>query len=149
MLHIMTRIRLLLLLILLSGICCLALFLPGWFTSPRELIQGEWQEIHKMGSVTVTDSTARWVGSNHRANITYTWIQENDEPYTIEITYRGEKWLANITFESDDQALVNFLIIDKLPQDAQDFIRQRNKAKNRPEDEVCMRFRRLSPQKQP
>lgn len=143
----MTRLRLILLLILLSVISCIALLLPGWFTSPRELIQGEWQEINKMGTVSVTDCTARWVGSNHRANMTYTWIQDDDEPYTIEVTYRGEKWLANITFESDDQALVNFLIIDKLPQDAQDFIRQKNKAKNRPEDEVCMRFRRITAQR--
>lgn len=143
----MTRTRLILLIVLISLAGCILLLCSGLFKDPRQLVQGEWQEINKMGIVDVTDCTARWNGSNHRANMTYTWVQSEDEPYTIEVTYKGDKWLASIAFESDDQALVNFHIIDKLPAEAQDFIRQKNKARNRPEDEVCLRFRRLTTQK--
>ncbi len=143
----MTRTRLIFLIVLLSVASCLLLLLPGWFKDPRELVQGEWQEINKTGYVEVTDCTARWQGGNYKANLRYSWVQTDDEPYTVEIIFKEQKWLAGITFEDDDHALVNFYIMDKLPPEAREFIRQKNKVRNRPEDEVCMRFRRVNPQK--
>lgn len=139
----MTRTRLILLLFLLSLAASVALLLPGWFKDPRQLVQGEWQEYNKLGYVEVTDCTARWRGSNFRGTFQYSWLQDSSEPYSIEVSRNGEKWLVSLTFESDDLAIVDFHIIDKLPAEARDFIRQKNKAKNRPEDEVQLRFKRV------
>ena len=143
----MTRLRLLLLLVICSVIGSMALLLPGCFKNPRELVLGEWQEVNKLGYVEVTDSTARWRGGNYKATFHYTWVQDADEPYTVEVSRNGENWLADITFESDDVAEVNLRIFDQLPAEAQDFIRQKNKARNRPENELRMRFRRVLPEK--
>ena len=143
----MTRLRLLLLLVIGSVTGSLALLLPGCFKNPRELVLGEWQEVNKLGYVEVTDSTARWRGGNYKATFHYTWVQDADEPYTVEVSRNGENWLADITFESDDVAEVNLRIFDQLPAEAQDFIRQKNKARNRPENELRMRFRRVLPEK--
>ena len=108
---------------------------------------GEWQEVNKLGYVEVTDSTARWRGGNYKASFLYTWTQDADEPYTVEVSRNGEKWQADITFDSDNEADVNLHVFDKLPPEAQDFIRQKNKARNRPETELRMRFRRVLPEK--
>lgn len=143
----MTRVRLILILILLSLIASVALLLPGWFKDPRELVQGEWQEFNKLGYVEVTDCTARWRGGNYRATFQYTWLQDSSEPYSLEITRNDEKYLISLTFESDDLAVVDFHIMDKLPPEARDFIRQKNKARNRPQDELKMRFKRVVTEK--
>ncbi len=143
----MTKLRLLFLLVLCSVIGSLALLLPGCFKNPRELVLGEWQEAGKLGYVEVTDSTARWRGSNYKATFQYTWVQDSDEPYTLEVSRNGEKWKTDLIFESDDVADVYFLMFDKLPPEAQDFIRQKNRARNRPETELRLRFRRIKPEK--
>lgn len=143
----MTRVRLILILILLSLIASVALLLPGWFKDPRELVQGEWQEFNKLGYVEVTDCTARWRGGNYRATFQYSWLQDSSEPYSLEITRNEEKYLVSLTFESDDLAVVDFHIMDKLPPEARDFIRQKNKARNRPQDELKMRFKRVVTEK--
>ena len=143
----MTRARLLLLLILLTLATCAALLLPGWFKDPRQLVQGEWQEVNKLGLVEVTDCTARWLGSNYKGTFQYTWIQADDEPYSIEVSRNEGNWLVSLTFEDDDHAIVDFHIIDKLPSQAQELIRQKNRARNRPEDELRLRFRRLKAKK--
>ena len=143
----MTRVRLILILILLSVLASVALLLPGWFKDPRELVQGEWQEFNKLGYVEVTDCTARWRGGNYRGTFHYKWLQDNSEPYSIEISRNEEKYLVSLTFESDDLAVVDFHIIDKLPPEAREFIRQKNKARNRPEDELKMRFKRVKAEK--
>lgn len=143
----MTRARLILLIFIFSFISCAALLMPGWFKGPRELVQGEWQEANKLGYVEVTDCTARWQGGNYKATFNYAWIQTHDEPYTMEISRHGEKWLAGITFEDDDHAAVDFYIVDKLPPEARNFIRQKNRARNRPEDELKLLFRRVIAEK--
>ena len=143
----MTRTRLIFILVLLSVLTSLALLLPGWFKDPRQLVLGEWQEHNKMGYVEVTDCTARWSGSNYKGTYSYAWIQYESEPYTIEITRNGEKWLASLTIEDDDHALVDFHIVDRLPAEARKFIQERNKARNRPENEFILRFRRVEQKK--
>lgn len=143
----MARTRLILLIVICSVAASIALMLPGCFKNPRELAQGNWQECNKLGYVDVTDSTAYWRGSSQKATFQYTWVQDNREPYTVEITRKGESYLADVTFETDDLANVNFRIIDKLPPEAQDFIRQKNRARNRPENELRLRFRRIKPEK--
>ncbi|MBP3499988.1 MAG: hypothetical protein J6J97_07875 [Akkermansia sp.] len=143
----MTRVRLILILILLSVLASVALLLPGWFKDPRELVQGEWQEFNKLGYVEVTDCTARWRGGNYRGTFHYQWLQDDSEPYSIEISRNEEKYLVSLTFESDDLAVVDFHIIDKLPPEAREFIRQKNKARNRPEDELKLRFKRVQSKK--
>lgn len=145
--EVMTRVRLILILILLSVLASVALLLPGWFKDPRELVQGEWQEFNKLGYVEVTDCTARWRGGNYRATFRYKWLQDESEPYSLEITRNEEKYLVSLTFESDDLAVVDFHIIDKLPPEARDFIRQKNKARNRPENELKLRFKRVLTEK--
>lgn len=144
---IMNRIRLVFLLILLSVLGSLALMLPGWFKDPRQLVLGEWQETGKLGYVEVTDATARWRGSHAQRTFHYSWVQTDSEPYTIEISRNQDKWLVGVSFEDDDLAEVTFYIMDKLPPEAQDFIRQRNRAKKRPDDELKLRFRRVKPEK--
>ena len=143
----MTRIRLIFIIVLLSVLTSLALLLPGWFKDPRQLVLGEWQEHNKLGYVEVTQSTARWSGSNYKGTYSYAWIQYESEPYTIEISRNGEKWLASLTFEDDDHALVDFHIVDKLPAEARKYIQERNKARNRPENEFLLRFRRVEQKK--
>lgn len=143
----MTRVRLILFLFLLSLVCSLALFLPGCFKDPRQLVQGEWQEINKLGYVDVTDSTARWSSRAYKGSFQYSWVQSDDEPYTVEVRRNKEKWLAGITFEDDDHASVQFYIMEKLPPEAREFIRQKNRARNRPEDELLLRFRRVTREK--
>ncbi len=143
----MTRTRLILLIVLLSLACSIALLLPGCFKDPRQLVLGEWQELNKLGFVEVAGSTARWRGSNYKATFQYDWVQADDEPYSVEISRNGQKWLVDLTFDDDDHAEVNLLIFDQLPPQAQDFIRQKNKAKNRPEKELRLRFRRVLPEK--
>lgn len=86
----MTRLRLLLLLVIGSVTGSLALLLPGCFKNPRELVLGEWQEVNKLGYVEVTDSTARWRGGNYKATFHYTWTQDADEPYTVEVSRNGK-----------------------------------------------------------
>ncbi len=143
----MTRTRLILIIVLLSLACSIALLLPGCFKDPRQLVLGEWQELNKLGFVEVTESTARWRGSNYKATFQYAWVQADDEPYSVEISRNGQKWLVDLTFDDDDHAEVNLLVFDQLPPQAQDFIRQKNKAKNRPEKELRLRFRRVLPEK--
>ena len=143
----MTRTRFLLLLILLTLAACVALLLPEWFKNPRQLVQGEWQEVNKHGQVEVTDCTARWQGSNYKGSYRYTWLQDEKEPYSIEVSRNEEKWLVSLTFEDDDHAVVDFHIIDKLPAQAQELIRQKNRARNRPENELQLRFRRMKAKK--
>lgn len=130
---------------LFSLLTSAALLLPGLFKDPRELVQGEWQEWNKLGTVEVTDCTARWQSGRHKMTFQYTWVQDDSEPYTIEVSRNNQKWLVGVTFEDDDHALVDFYIVDKLPAEARDFIREKNRARNRPEDELKLRFRRLTP----
>ena len=143
----MNRTRLILLIVLISVLTSLALLLPGCFKDPRHLVQGEWQEYNKLGYVDVTDSTARWSGSTYKGTFQYTWVQTDSEPYTAEVSRNKDKWLVGISFEDDDHATVDFYIMDKLPAEARDFIRSRNRAKNRPEDELQLRFRRIMAEK--
>lgn len=140
----MTRTRLILLLVLLSFLGCLALMLPGWFKDPRQLVQGEWQEYNKLGYVDVTDSSVHWRRGNYRGSFRYSWVQTESEPYTAEISHKKDKWLIGITFEDDDHAVVDFYIMDKLPAETRDFIRSKNRARIRPEDELKLRFRRVN-----
>ena len=95
----------------------------------------------------VTDCTARWRGGNYRATFQYSWLQDESEPYSIEISRNQEKYLVSLSFESDDLAVVDFHIMEKLPPEAREFIRQKNKARNRPEDELKMRFKRVKSEK--
>ena len=139
----MTRTRLIFLIVLLSVLAALALMLPGWFKDPRKLAIGEWQEHNKLGFVEVTDSCARWRGSSFKGTFQHTWLQYESEPYSVEISRNGEKWLASVTFEDDDHALVDFHVFDRLPAEARKFISQKNKARNRPENEILLRFRRV------
>lgn len=144
----MTHARLTLGIVLLTVIGCLALMLPGWFEDPRQLVLGEWKESGNLGYVEVDASTARWRGSNYRGTFQYTWVQTESEPYTAEVSRNGkEKWLVGITFEDEDHAVVDFYIMDKLPPEAQNFIRSKNRARNRPEDELKLHFRRVKAEK--
>ncbi len=143
----MTRVRLIFLLILLSVLACLALMLPGWFKDPRQLVLGEWQETGKLGWVEVSDTTAHWRGCNHKATFHYSWVQTDSEPYTLEISRNQDKWLVGVSFDDNDLAEVTFYIMDKLPPEVQGFIRQKNKARNHPENELKLRFLRAKPEK--
>ena len=143
----MTRLRLIFVLILVSVLGSLTLMLPGCFRDPRQLVLGESKEAGNLGYVEVSDSTARWRGSNYKGKFRYSWVQTDSEPYTIEVSRNQDKWLVGVTFEDDDHAEVNLYIMDKLPDEAQDFIRQRNRARNRPDDELKLRFRRIKPEK--
>lgn len=143
----MTRTRLIFLLFIISFITSIAILLPGCFKDPRQLAIGEWQEYNKLGYVDVSHTTLKWSGSHHKGTFHYSWIQTDSEPYTVEVSRNGEKWLAGITFENDDLAEVDLYIMDKLPREARDFIKKKNRAKNRPEDEFKLRFRRVSPEK--
>lgn len=122
----------------------LFLFLNGK-EDPRQLALGEWQEKSKSGFVEVTDdSHLQWRAANRRGKMTYRWLQTEQEPYRVEVR-RGQnsRWEADVTFEGKDDALVAPDILHLLPDEAVNIIRQKNKAKGRPENEFIFHFRRV------
>lgn len=133
-------------LLLLPASACMAflLFLMDK-EDPRKLALGEWQEQSKRGFVVVSDeSHLSWQAANRRGKMTYRWLQTDEEPYRVEVR-RGEnsRWEANVTFEGKDKALVEPDILHHLPEEAQKLIRQKNKAKGRPENEFIFLFHRV------
>lgn len=143
----MTRARLILLLAILLPILAAVLFIPDWFEDPRQLALGEWKEHSTRGYVEVEEERIRTRGMGRTGKITYSWVQTDDEPYTMRVKARGHEVTAHITFNGSDEALVLFEIMHLLPPAAARELRKRNKAANRPEDEFYMLFRRVSTEK--
>lgn len=136
-------IYLLLILALLLGV----IVLPDWSEDPRRLAIGEWMEQSSHLRAEVTEDTIAWRGFNRRGNLTYTWLQTNKEPYRVAIR-RGEQLIeADVTFDGDDVALLEPDVFDKLPPTARRYIRERNHARQAPEEEIRLIFRRVKEKK--
>jgi len=130
-------------LLLLSGV----IFIPDWFEDPRRLAPGEWVEQGTQLKAEVTDKDIHWRGLNNRGHLTYDWLQTDREPYRVVIR-RGERAVeALVTFNGEDEAILEPEIFDKLPSLARRYIRERNRAHQRPEEEIRLIFRRVRKKK--
>ncbi len=130
-------------LLLLAGV----IFIPDWFEDPRRLAPGEWVEQSTRLQAEVTDQDIRWRGLNNRGRLTYTWIQTDEEPYRVAIR-RGQQVVeARVSFHGSDEAILEPEIFDKLPSLARRYIRERNRARQRPEEEIRLIFRRVREKK--
>ncbi len=120
-----------------------AVFIPDWFEDPVKLALGEWKGTPNGMQAEVDDSHVRWQVGGHRGRFGYSWVQTENEPYRVQFR-RGERvFAADVEFNGSDEAVVHPLIFDELPELAQDYIRSRNKAMNRPEKEMIFVFRRV------
>lgn len=135
--------RLALLILLVAGFLCL--FIPDWGEDPRELAPGEWHDRANGLHLEVDAARIRWQAGGYSGKIPYEWIQAEDEPYRAQITFRGQTYRADISFNGRDEAVADLLVFDQLPQEAQSFIREKNRAFNRPEKEITLHFRRVKP----
>ena len=130
-------------LLLLAGV----IFIPDWFEDPRRLAPGEWVEQGTRLKAEVTDKDIHWRGFNSRGRLTYDWLQTDKEPYRVVIR-RGEQAVeALVTFNGEDEAILEPEIFDKLPSLARRYIRERNRARQRPEEEIRLIFRRVREKK--
>ena len=132
--------RLALLILLVAGFLCL--FIPDWWEDPRELAPGEWHDRANGLHLEVDAARIRWQAGGYSGKIPYEWIQAQDEPYRAQITFRSQTYRADITFNGRDEAVANLLVFDQLPEDAQRFIREKNRALNRPERQIRLVFQR-------
>lgn len=130
----------LLALLLVAAAC--GIFLPDWFEDPRKKILGNWQEGKRSFYVSVDERYIRWSRGTKSSNIPYKWLQTDKEPYTLQLEYSHEQIVVDLTFDGDDTAVAEPRIWDKLPDYAQEWIRARNRAADRPEKEFAILFRR-------
>lgn len=140
----MNRTRLILLIIaalLLSAIICL----PDWFEDPRQLAQGEWKDAGRKGTVVVTDNTVTLLGFGPEEPIPYTWVQTEQEPYTMLLSYDSYRIEVNIIFNGDNEAIALPEVMHYLPADIAETLRRKNRSAGRPENEFSLLFRRVLP----
>ncbi len=128
----------------ISALVCTIIFIPQWYEDPRQLALGEWKENSPRGmQAEVTDTGIQWRGYGRRGKLSYEWLQTEDEPYRVSIR-RGQTCIeANVTFNGDDEVILEPDIFDKLPELARTYIRDRNKRHKRPENELIFCFRRV------
>lgn len=140
----MTRRRLLLLLALLLVAGSL-LWLCRSAPDPRQLVLGDWKESTNRLYVEVTPGLATARGMAH-GSVAYEWVQTEKEPYTLKCTYRQDTFEVQVSFPSDDVAVVEPRVWHLIPPSHQRLIREFNRRNKRPEEELRLVFRRR-PQK--
>ena len=124
--------------VLLAGI-----FIPDWFEDPVKLALGEWKGEPNGIQGEVTEQQVHWHVGGRRGKFAYTWVQTEKEPYRVRFS-RGENvFEADVEFNGSDEAVLQPLVFEQLPELAQEFIRKKNKARNRPENELIFVFRRV------
>lgn len=140
----MNRFRLIFLIIGISILSAL-LFIPDWFEDPRRLLPGEWQDSGRRGRIEITENTLQIHGFGPETPIPYEWLQAENEPYTLQITYGRHTVTADITFNGENEVIADLDIMHKLPEAAADTLRQKNRSAGRPENEFRLLFRRILP----
>lgn len=131
--------------LLAAGLACaMLIFLRG--EDPRKKILGSWQEGNRSFYLDANESTLHWSKGTRNGTLPYSWVQTEHEPYTLQVQYRHESILVDITFDGDNTALASPRIWEKLPDYAQQWIRSRNRAAGRPEKEFTVLFRRTKAQ---
>lgn len=123
------------------GVLCVV-FIPDWFENPQELAIGEWLGVPNKMQGEVDATQVRWQVGGHRGKFSYTWVQTEQEPYRVQFRRGDRVFEADVEFNGRDEVVVHPLIFEQLPELAQEYIRSRNKAKNRPENEMIFVFRR-------
>ena len=117
-------------------------FVPEWLEDPRELAIGSWKDRANGIQLQVDATQVKGCIADRHGKIPYEWVQTEDEPYRVQITFRDQTYRADITFDSSDTAIADFLVFDQLPEDARRFIREKNQALNRPEKQRRLVFQR-------
>ncbi|MBQ3218522.1 MAG: hypothetical protein IJB33_06585 [Akkermansia sp.] len=128
--------------LLFVGLLCMV-FIPDWFEDPVKLAPGEWKGTPNGMLGEVDESQVRWSVGGHRGRFVYNWVQTENEPYRVQFRRGNRVFEAEVEFNGRDEAVVHPLIFDELPELAQDYIRSRNKAMNRPENEMIFVFHRI------
>ena len=123
------------------------IFIPDWFEDPRELAIGEWRDAGKRGYLEVDETHIRTRGLGARGSISYEWVQTEDEPYTMQLTWRHYTITAHITFDGPDTAIADLDVMRHLPREAARIVKKQNKAAGRPENEFRMVFFRTKVKK--
>ena len=130
----------LVLLLIVGGLC--ALFIPDWFEDPVKFAPGNWQATPSGMRAEVDEEQVRWQVGGHYGRFAYQWVQTREEPYRV-IFRRGEQvFEADVIFDGEDEVVVLPLVFDELPPMAREYIASQNKARNRPEKELRVVFRR-------
>lgn len=133
---------------ILIGISLLSaiIFIPDWFEDPRRLLPGEWQDSGRRGRIEATEEYLQIYGVGSEEPIPYEWLQTDDEPYTLQVSYGRHTISADIIFNGKDEVIANLDIMHKLPREAADTMRQKNRSAGRPENEFRLIFRRIIPE---
>lgn len=121
------------------------ILIPDWFEDPRRLAPGEWKDAGRRGTIDVTESTLTLRGFGPEDPIPYEWVQTEDEPYTLLVTYGSYRLMADITFNGKNEVIADLDVMDKLPSDIADTLREKNRHAGRPENEFRLLFRRVLP----
>ncbi len=109
---------------------------------PRVLALGEWRDEGSHLRVEVQPKSASWRGM-HRGKLTYQWLQYEDEPYLVRLTWRNSSIDARVSFSGDSLAIVEPIIWDILPDSVRKIVRDVNRQHGRPEREIRLVLRRI------
>ncbi|MBQ2379994.1 MAG: hypothetical protein II295_06340 [Akkermansia sp.] len=129
--------------VLASVVLLSVIFIPDWFEDPVKLAIGEWKGEPNGIQGEVSEQQVYWQVGGRRGRFSYTWVQTEKEPYRVRFA-RGENvFEADVEFNGRNEAVLQPLVFEQLPELAQEFIRKKNKARNRPENELIFVFRRV------
>lgn len=140
----MNKLRIIIIILGLS-ILSTILVIPDWFEDPRKLLPGEWQDSGRRGRIEATENTLLLHGVGPETPIPYEWLQTEQEPYTLQISYGRHTATADIIFNGKNEIIANLDIMHKLPEAAADTLRRKNRTAGRPENEFRLLFRRILP----
>lgn len=116
---------------------------PSCDEDPRELAPGKWVESGRLLQADVSpDGTIRWQIGSSSGTLRYEWIDTEHEPYQLSLTHRKKSIPARLIFEDSDTAVIEPQIWSELSPAARRNIAQKNKANQRPEREIRLRFHR-------
>lgn len=113
---------------------------------PRELVLGEWKEVSSRTYVEVMPGKAVARGMLH-GTVQYEWLQTQKEPYRLRFTYRQKPYEAQVYLPDADSAVVEPDVWAHMPAEQQKAVREMNRARNRPEQELRFLFKRVPQRK--
>ena len=117
----------------------------GHSVDPREVVVGDWRETSSRLRVEVTPDTATARGlGRYSGSVTYEWVETEREPYRVRFVYRRDTMEALIYVHDRDTLVVEPLIWDKMPASVRSQIREVNRARKRPEQEIRLLFNRVN-----
>lgn len=126
----------------IAAACLLFIFVR--FEDPTQKILGSWKDAAPRSALFIEADMAQlqWRSGTRHGKMPYTWLQTEHEPYTLQFTYHHEDYVVDIIFNGDNEAVALPRIWEKLPAEARQWVKEKNRAAGRPEKELRFRFRR-------